>query len=114
MVEDEVLVRLDIVQSLDEAGFAVIEAASAEEAIALLDAGHDVDVLFSDVRLGAGLDGFALARHLRRSHPRVAIVMTSGTAALPNDLDDGRLAFLTKPYRVEAVLSHLAAAVARS
>jgi CheY-like chemotaxis protein len=116
VVEDEVLIRLDVVQALHEAGFPVLEAADAEEAAALVEGGHPVDVLFSDVQLGAGPDGVALARRLHRRLPALSIVLTSAApeTARSAELDEGLWRFVAKPYRAEAVPALLAAAAERA
>lgn len=62
LVEDEPLVRLVTADILIEADFHVIEAANADEALTVLSAGVEVDVLLSDVEMPPGPTGYALAR----------------------------------------------------
>ena len=60
VVEDEVLIRWVVAEYLRECGYQVIEAADAGEAVKLLrTAATEVDLVFSDVQLGDGLDGHA-------------------------------------------------------
>ena len=62
LVEDEPLVRMTAADELDEAGFQVLEAKNADEALALLEAHSDeVQVLFTDVDMPGSMDGMALA-----------------------------------------------------
>lgn len=107
VVEDEVLIRMDIAQELSLAGLEVLEAASAEEAIDLVEAGHRVDVVFSDIQLGGAIDGIALARRLRRLSPGLPVILTSAKVlgGLPADLEAEGLRFLPKPYRPSTVLA---------
>jgi CheY-like chemotaxis protein len=61
LVEDEPIVRMIASDSLEEAGFDVVEASNAQEAMAILAARDDVGVLFTDVDMPGKLDGLALA-----------------------------------------------------
>src|SRR5580704_5628561 len=98
VVEDEGLVRRLSADELEDAGYRVLEAASAEEAISILEDGAGVAVLFTDVNMPGGLDGLALAQLVHDRWPRVRLLVTSGGLKVgPADVpDDGR--FLAKPY----------------
>jgi CheY-like chemotaxis protein len=62
IVEDKPLVRLSAVQTVMEAGFEVIEAASADEAIRILERRSDIRVVFTDIQMPGSMDGLKLAR----------------------------------------------------
>ena len=100
VVEDEVLVRLLVAEHLRDCGYRVIEATAAAEAVAVLQAGVPVDILFSDVQMPGAVDGFALARWVRQHHPRVRVILTSGHEAVAAKCNDLCVAggFLPKPY----------------
>jgi len=78
VVEDEAMVRMLLAESLREAGYRVIEAGNAAEAITTLSEDASVDVVFSDVRMPGELDGFGLARWVKRHIPGMRILLTSG------------------------------------
>jgi CheY-like chemotaxis protein len=78
IVEDEVLIRAYLSEELRDAGFAVIEAAHAEEALSYLKAGEKVDLVFSDIHMPGSFNGLELARRLRDLHPSLPIILTSG------------------------------------
>jgi CheY-like chemotaxis protein len=80
IVEDEVLVRLDIASYLRSRDFTVLEAGTAQEAIELLNADPNIDLVFSDVSMPGSLNGIELARWIRASKSRVRVLLTSGTA----------------------------------
>ncbi|HEY1263633.1 MAG TPA: response regulator [Terriglobales bacterium] len=80
VVEDEVLVRLDIAAYLRSAGFRVLEAGNAYEAIQLLGADQTIDLVFSDVSMPGSLNGIDLARWIRHKRKGVHVILTSGTA----------------------------------
>lgn len=113
VVEDEVLIRMDIVQELSLAGLEVLEAANAEEALGLVEAGHRVDVVFSDIQLGGTVDGIALARRLHELRPGLPVILTSAVAldGPPLDPGTGWRRFLLKPYRPAMVLALIDEAV---
>ena len=95
-----------------EAGFAVVEAADADEALAVVVGGEPVDVLFTDIRMPGSMDGLELARQVHRLKPRIHLLLTSGKVnpsrrQMP---DDG--AFLAKPYSSDAVTRAVSAMLA--
>src|ERR1700738_4733268 len=75
LVEDEALLHLDIQEALSEGGFDVKLATNATEGIALLDSHKDaVRGLITDVNLGAGGNGWDVARHARSLIPELPVV----------------------------------------
>ena len=93
IVENDVLLRLVTASNLRDAGFEVIEAANAAEALRILDR-VPVDVLFSDIDMPGNIDGLALAH---RSQADTRNILTSGAAKAPGDVEE-YASFLTKPY----------------
>ena len=78
----------------------MIEAANAGQAIAILETGVQVDVLFTDVNMPGGMDGIHLVRLVHSRWPQVHLIVTSGRVDIPQEdiPDDGR--FIRKPYRL--------------
>ena len=103
VVEDEGLIRLDTSETLREAGFAVLEAANAEEALARVESRPDIRLVFTDVNMPGRMDGVELARCLHRLHPAIRLILTSGKTTVTKDdiPDDGD--FIAKPYSPESV-----------
>jgi len=98
IVEDEFLLRLDSAETIEHAGFEVIQAASADEAIAILNARPDIHVVFTDIQMPGSMDGLKLARFVRNRWPPIKIVATPGrVVASADDLPAGSV-FLPKPY----------------
>jgi CheY-like chemotaxis protein len=98
LVEDEVLVRLMIADKLRNAGYTVIEASSAQEALEVLrHTNVAVRVILSDIQMPGALDGVGLARKVRSEYPAIKIVLTSGyLTALDWTDHDGSF---PKPYK---------------
>lgn len=108
VVDDEPMVRVIAVEGLEEAGFSVIEATSAEHALDMLHARRDVGALFTDINMPGALDGIALAKRVHELWPSVKIVVTSGRG-LPGPVpDEGR--FLRKPYSLDELAQVIAEA----
>jgi CheY-like chemotaxis protein len=110
VVEDEALLRLDAFDTLDRAGFEVCEAASASEALVVLDQRHDVAVVVTDVEMPGPLNGLDLARQVRKTRPEVAIILVSGrTRPQPGEIPQ-EVEFLSKPYRTSTLITRVRAA----
>jgi CheY-like chemotaxis protein len=113
LVEDEPLVRLVVADILIDAGFRVIESVNATEALAVLEAGVEVDVLLSDVEMPSGANGYELARQVHEHWPEVEILITSGREwPREGDLPLGA-AFLAKPCPNETLVSYVQSAAKR-
>ena len=112
VVEDECLVRLDAAQTLREAGFAVVEAANADEALAVVARGEDVDLLFTDINMPGPIDGLELARRVNRLRPRVHVLLTSGKVRPGRGQIPGDGVFISKPYSSTAVARMVSAMLA--
>src|SRR4051812_12518418 len=105
LVEDEPIVRALAADMLEDAGFEVIEAPSADYAATVLETRSDVRVVFTDVQMPGRMNGYDLARLIEDHHHRIGIVVTSGRAGpQPGELSP-RASFIFKPYRTETLAS---------
>ena len=110
LVEDDALVRLTVAMMLEDHGFGVVEAATGEEALRLMEEGLDAPVMVTDVDLGAGVSGLELADKLRARRPDLVIVFITGrVASLRGRVLGPREAVLPKPFEA----GHLAELVRR-
>src|SRR5262249_44016375 len=99
LVEDEIMIREMVAEVLAEQGFEVHAVGSAGEALCILRAGTSVDLLFTDIDLGRGMDGIVLMQEARRLRPGLPVVFASGGWSLLEGLCDvPRAARLPKPY----------------
>lgn len=104
VVEDEAIIRFAIADDIRDAGFEVLEAGDADEAIQILTCDPDIAVLFTDVDMPGSMDGLHLSETVRARWPAVHVIVTSGKqvplrGVLP---EDGQ--FMPKPYSPEEVL----------
>ena len=98
IVEDEPLIRMGAVKIIEDAGFEVIEAASADEAIRILECRGDIRVVFTDIHMPGSMDGLKLAHAVRNRWPPIKIIVTSGRDLITEkDLPEGGR-FFAKPY----------------
>ena len=105
LVDDEELVRASTAEMLADIGYAVVEAASGEEALRLVDSGLDFDLLVTD-HLMPGLKGTELAATLLQRFPRILALVISGYADSDDITPD--LPRLSKPFRQAELASALA------
>ncbi len=114
IVEDEVLVRMLIADILQDDGFKVVEAKDAAEALRVLEARADVDVLLTDAEMPPGPNGFELARQVCERWPYIQILISSGRMRSgPADVP-ACVAFLPKPWTAESLVRHVQEAAERA
>jgi len=102
VVEDNVKLRAVLVRQLNELGYRVSEAEHADGALALLDAGIEIDLLLTDIVMPGKLDGLGLARAFTERRPGGKVLLTSGFPGTRLTDVEGlstTLRLLGKPYR---------------
>ena len=107
IVEDEFLVRMDAVDMIRAAGFDVVEAADADEALVILEDRLDIAVVFTDVQMPGSMDGLRLAAAVRDRWPPIKIIATSGMARVTDDDLPSGSRFLSKPYSAREITGAL-------
>ena len=103
VVEDEFLVRYNIADCLQEAGYVVVEAGSGEEALALCNSETSIDIVITDINLGGFASGWDVAECFRRFRPDILVVYVSGKL-LDTERRVPRSVFITKPYQNGEIL----------
>jgi PAS domain S-box-containing protein len=107
LVEDDREVSALTRELLMSLGFAVVHVASAEAALGALANARTIDVVLSDVMMPGGVSGLELAREIRRRHPALPILLTTGYVESVNGMGDGEFDVLLKPYTVESLAEAL-------
>lgn len=103
-VDDEVIIRIDGTQILEDAGFRCLDAASGEEALEILTAkSEQITVLFTDVDMPCSVDGFALARHVADHWPHIEIIVSSGRVQPAEGDLPSKAAFVAKPFSADMI-----------
>ena len=104
IVEDEIMLLEVVAAELEDAGFTVSQATTAEIALSFIESDAAIDVLFTDIRLPGEMDGWQLAEAARRLRPGLPIIYATGFTQTPPRLAEGSV-FFTKPYRANAIIS---------
>ena len=110
VVEDDADVRATVVDMLGALGYRVLEAEAGDQALRMLRAGAEVDLLFTDVVMPGPLRSPDLARHARELLPDIAVLFTSGypqNAIVHGGRLDAGVELLSKPYRREELARKL-------
>lgn len=97
IVEDEWLIRADIVYEFQAAGWVTVEAGSGEEALTILREGRQIDVLVTDIRLSGALSGWDVAQAFRRAKGDLPVVYASANARDDAQMVPGSV-FFSKPF----------------
>ena len=111
VVEDEPLLRMFNADMLSDAGFEVLEASDADEALRLLETTRDIKVVFTDVEMPGLIDGFALAERIEARWPDIGVVVTSGRRYPPRAFSAPARHFVPKPFAASEVVGMIDAFV---
>ena len=108
VVEDEDRVRRFACRILRQAGYAVFEAANADQALRILESDQALDVLFSDIMMPGSMTGTELSHVARARRPELKILLTTGYDARAGSESDLAAPVLRKPYSVNALSDNIA------
>lgn len=108
VVEDEPLIRLDLTDILENAGYTVRATADGSQALSAIDSFDELKAIITDINLGSDLRGWNVARHARQKFESLAVVYITGDSAaewsregVPNSV------VLRKPFADELVIDAL-------
>ncbi|MBB3644379.1 DNA-binding NtrC family response regulator [Rhizobium sp. BK619] len=102
IVEDDLLIRMVLADTLADEGYNVIEAGTVLEAVAVLGR-RKIDAVITDVDMPGGLSGLDLARMISSSDMKVPVIITSGGSIVaPEELPSDAV-FMPKPYGMNAI-----------
>ncbi len=112
VVEDDEQVREMAVATLSELGYRVLTAANGPEALDMLRDGKEIDLLFSDVVMPGGINGYELIGRARGMRRGLKALVTSGyTNRQPMDREPLKVPLLPKPYRRTELADSIRAAL---
>jgi len=109
VVEDESLLASMLERILEDAGYDVVLCPTGEQALAVLALDESFDAVLTDIRLGGGMDGWALQRQVTARRPALPVITMSGyTPPEPGcSADEPQAPSLHKPFRPREVLAVL-------
>lgn len=101
VVEDDPTLRMLIADALSMLPVQVVECASADDALGILESGKSVNLVLTDIRMPGHLDGLELANLIWHRWPSLPVILTSGHCVLtPHQLPHGS-AFISKPWTLD-------------
>jgi CheY-like chemotaxis protein len=107
VVEDEVIIRMNIVQMAEDMGYEVLEAANADEAIEILEGRDDIGAVITDIVMPGSMDGMKLAHAIAGRWPPIQVIVTSALD-VSNEADlPCRSWFIRKPYENRQIAAAL-------
>lgn len=109
IVDDEPIIRMYATVLVEDAGYVAIEAATADEALAILSARDDIRVLFTDVEMPGSLNGLELVEVVRETWPPIELIVASGHVQVDPQRLPERARFFRKPYTESEVIKALKA-----
>ena len=104
VVEDEMLLRMRAVDMVEDAGFTPVEAADADEAVAILESRSDIALLFTDIQMPGSMDGLKLAHAVHERWPPIKIMLASGQLRLANIDIPADSRFFGKPLEAREMI----------
>jgi DNA-binding NtrC family response regulator len=108
VVDDEVLIRMMVVDALLDDGFLCEEASSADEALAALNRDQQIVMMISDIGLSGQQDGHWLASQARSARPDLAIMLMSGYSDA-GAASNNAFPVLAKPFEISELISQVRA-----
>jgi CheY-like chemotaxis protein len=106
-VEDDEVLRMCAANVVADAGFTAIEAANADEAVAILESRSDIALLFTDIQMPGSMDGLKLAQTVHDRWPAIKIILVSGRAELSQHERPVNSRFLQKPFTMKQMIEGL-------
>lgn len=107
VVEDNALILMGALDLVETAGFDGIGAASADEAIALLESRADIRLVFTDIMMPGSIDGVKLAHHIRKRWPPIHLMVASGRAIQEGSQLPSGSRFFSKPYDNDTIVREM-------
>jgi two-component sensor histidine kinase/DNA-binding NarL/FixJ family response regulator len=107
VVEDEMMLRMRAVDIVEDAGFTPLEAVNADDALAILEARSDIELLFTDIQMPGSMDGLKLAYAVRERWPSIKIILVSGQLTLTDADKPADSRFFGKPLDVKHMIAEM-------
>lgn len=107
IAEDEAIIRFELTDFFQDAGYVVFEASDADEAISILERETTVRVVLTDIQLPGSMDGLKLAHYVRDRYPPTVLLVTSGLAQINADALPPNTQFIAKPFDPARILRQI-------
>ena len=107
VVEDSPIILMNALELVAAGGFEGVGAASADEAIAILETRADVRLVFTDVEMPGTIDGVKLAHYIRNRWPPIHLMVASGRAIHEESQLPAGSRFFSKPYDNDTIINEM-------
>jgi CheY-like chemotaxis protein len=84
VVEDEMVLRMRVVDMVEDAGYTPVEAVDADGAVEILESRTDIALMMTDIQMPGSMDGLGLAHAVHERWPSIKIIVVSGRLTRPN------------------------------
>lgn len=101
IVEDDGLIRLDLVDMVTDLGFSTLEAPTADRALQMLEASTPIHAILTDIDMPGSINGLGLANVAHRRWPDIKVIVISGRYNPAEGVLPPGAVFLTKPVSPE-------------
>jgi CheY-like chemotaxis protein len=98
IVENQAVIRMNIVHVAEDLGYEVLEAANADEAVEILERRSDIRAVITDIIMPGSMSGMKLARAIRGRWPPIQVIVTSSLDASTYPDFPICCQFIRKPY----------------
>jgi len=105
VVEDEMMLRMRVVDMVEDAGYVPVEAVDADEAMAILLSRSDIALMLTDVQMPGSMNGLQLAHVVRERWPPIKIILASGQLKLSGSEIPVDSRFFGKPLQSAEIIA---------
>jgi DNA-binding NtrC family response regulator len=104
VVEDEALIRMCSVSTLQDAGYHVVEAGNSAEALAILARPNLISIMMTDVQMPGTMNGLGLIARVLSDRPDIRSIVVSGNTSAQDASDAGAFGMIAKPYMAQTLV----------
>lgn len=107
VVEDEMMLRMRVVDMVEDAGYIPVEAVDADEAMAILRSRSDIALMLTDVQMPGSMNGLQLAHAVHENWPPIKIILASGQLKLSGSDIPRDSRFFGKPLQSAEIIAEM-------
>jgi CheY-like chemotaxis protein len=107
VVEDEMLLRMRVVDMVEDAGYIPVEAVDADNALAILQSRSDIALLLTDIQMPGSMNGLQLAYAVHERWPPIKIILASGQLQLSSREIPPDSRFFGKPLKSSEMIAEM-------
>ena len=107
VVEDEMMLRMKVVDMVEDAGYIPVEAVDADEAMAVLQSRNDIALMLTDVQMPGSMNGLELAHAVHERWPPIKIILASGQLKLSASEIPLDSRFFGKPLQSAEIIAEM-------